>query len=209
LNNKLFELAHFADTGVLYLLVLLAVISILIIIKKAVQFQANQKTMKQLNNCIDEMIQKRWNGEWPRSISESDLGTLIQQSTPYLISDHKTGFDESYEVLKKRYVHKYEASLAFLATVGSNGPYIGLFGTVLGIMKAFNDMSQANGGGTNSVMSGISGALIATAAGLLVAIPSVLAFNFFQKKVKKLSSILDDLKELLKVQKNIVLNKEA
>jgi biopolymer transport protein ExbB len=64
-------------------------------------------------------------------------------------------------------------------------------------MKSFNDMGASNGGGGASVMSGISSALIATAAGLMVAIPAVLAFNFFSKQVKSIFLGLDSCKELL------------
>ena len=74
-----------------------------------------------------------------------------------------------------------ERNLNFLATIGSNAPYIGLFGTVLGIMKAFNDLSTTPEAGQQTVMAGISMALLATAAGLWVAIPAVMAYNYFQK----------------------------
>ena len=86
--------------------------------------------------------------------------------------------------------------MGFLATVGSNAPYIGLFGTVLGIMKSFNDLAQSAQAGQNSVMAGISAALIATAAGLLVAIPAVLAYNYFQKQVKLIVGNYDSVKDL-------------
>ncbi|MFP5387657.1 MAG: MotA/TolQ/ExbB proton channel family protein, partial [Bacteriovoracia bacterium] len=104
--------------------------------------------------------------------------------------------DEIFKYVYQNEKPRYEKFLGFLATVGSNGPYIGLFGTVLGIMKAFNDMGSTAGGG-NSVMAGISSALIATAAGLMVAIPAVLAFNFYSKQVKSIFNNLESCKELL------------
>jgi len=81
---------------------------------------------------------------------------------------------------------RLERHLAFLATLGSNGPFIGLFGTVLGIIKAFHDLaaSQAGGGGASTIMAGISEALVATAVGLMVAIPAVIAFNFFNRRIR-------------------------
>ncbi len=75
-----------------------------------------------------------------------------------------------------------ERGLNLLGTVGSNAPFIGLFGTVLGIIKAFHDLSFNAAGGIGVVMAGIADALIATAVGLLVAIPAVVVFNFFQAK---------------------------
>ena len=78
---------------------------------------------------------------------------------------------------------RLERGLTVLATLGSNAPFIGLFGTVLGIIEAFGELSH-NQQGTQAVMSGISEALIATAVGLFVAIPAVIAFNVFSKQVR-------------------------
>lgn len=70
-----------------------------------------------------------------------------------------------------------------LGTVGSSAPFVGLFGTVMGILKAFQSMSQAGTGGFKVVSQGIAAALVATAAGLLVAIYAVIAYNYFVAKV--------------------------
>jgi biopolymer transport protein ExbB len=84
-----------------------------------------------------------------------------------------------------------ERNLGVLGTLGNNAPFIGLFGTVLGIIKAFADLSKNSGGGAGAVMAGISEALVATAVGLMVAIPAVIAFNFFQAKVRKTIGRID------------------
>ncbi len=70
----------------------------------------------------------------------------------------------------------------FLATVGSNAPFIGLFGTVLGVITAFNGLSSGGGGDNHVIMAGISTSLIATALGLIVSLPAVFAFNIFKGK---------------------------
>lgn len=80
-----------------------------------------------------------------------------------------------------------EGRLLWLGTLGNNAPFVGLFGTVLGVIKAFHDLAES-GAGPEVVMAGLSEALVATAVGLLVAIPSVLAFNFLQKKLRDLLS---------------------
>jgi biopolymer transport protein ExbB/TolQ len=82
----------------------------------------------------------------------------------------------------------YERSLSFLGTLGNNAPFLGLFGTVVGIIKAFSDLAVggAKGVGASVVMAGISEALVATAAGILVAIPAVVAFNGFQRWLRTL-----------------------
>ena len=79
---------------------------------------------------------------------------------------------------------RYEKRLNFLATLASNAPYIGLFGTVLGIVRSFRDLATNMAEASAAVMAGIAEALIATAVGLLVAIPAVIAFNVFKGKVK-------------------------
>jgi biopolymer transport protein ExbB/TolQ len=79
---------------------------------------------------------------------------------------------------------RYERRLGFLATLASNAPYIGLFGTVLGIVRSFRDLAANMAEASSAVMAGIAEALIATAVGLLVAIPAVIAFNVFKGRVK-------------------------
>jgi biopolymer transport protein ExbB len=86
---------------------------------------------------------------------------------------------------------RLESRLAFLGTLGNNAPFIGLLGTVIGIMMAFDELSKAKAGAGSGaqlapegVMGSISEALVATAVGLLVAIPAVAAFNAFQRLVK-------------------------
>jgi biopolymer transport protein ExbB len=80
---------------------------------------------------------------------------------------------------------RYERFLSFLGTLGSSTPFLGLFGTVLGIIKAFKDLGMAGSkGGAETVMTGISEALVATAVGLAVAIPAVVGYNVLQRSVK-------------------------
>ncbi|WP_242341564.1 MULTISPECIES: MotA/TolQ/ExbB proton channel family protein [Anaeromyxobacter] len=81
---------------------------------------------------------------------------------------------------------EYERRLAFLGTLGNNAPFIGLFGTVLGIIRAFVDLSRNPGAaGAGTVMAGISEALVATAVGLFVALPAVVAYNLFQRGLRR------------------------
>ncbi len=75
--------------------------------------------------------------------------------------------------------------LIILGTVGSNAPFVGLFGTVLGIIQAFHELSMATDEAASAVMAGISEALVATAIGLMVAIPAVVLYNWFQRRNKE------------------------
>ena len=77
-----------------------------------------------------------------------------------------------------------EKRLPILSTLGNNAPFLGLLGTVLGVIKAFNGLGTLGNSGAEVVMKSISTALLATAAGLFVAIPVVMVNNFFAKKLK-------------------------
>ena len=99
---------------------------------------------------------------------------------------------------------RLERRLAFLGTLGNNAPFLGLFGTVVGIVMAFERLGEAGrsagaagAGATNAVMSSIAEALVATAVGLLVALPAVAAFNFFQRKIKSVLASSDTLSRVL------------
>ena len=97
---------------------------------------------------------------------------------------------ESRQIEERQYLSR---GVNFLGTVGSNAPFIGLFGTVMGIIRAFHDLSMAAVSGPAVVMEGISEALVATAIGLLVAIPALVMHNYFVGKIGKImkgSSIL-------------------
>lgn len=94
-----------------------------------------------------------------------------------------------------------EKGLTVLATLGANAPFIGLFGTVLGIIRAFASLgSQA---GSQAVMSGVAQALYATALGLLVAIPAVVAFNIFTRRLREVASVVESLKDFILSNSNI------
>jgi len=94
------------------------------------------------------------------------------------------------QVLRER--RSLETGLAVLASVGSTAPFVGLFGTVWGIMSAMKDISRIGNASIDVVAGPIGEALVATGIGIAVAIPAVLAFNFFVRRVKSVVSDLDD-----------------
>jgi biopolymer transport protein ExbB/TolQ len=106
------------------------------------------------------------------------------------LRDYARGPDSVEDLLQgaaRKERARYERRLNFLATVASNAPFIGLFGTVLGIIRAFKDLSSNMAEASGAVMGGIAEALIATAVGLLVAIPAVIAFNYLKGRVKDIA----------------------
>jgi biopolymer transport protein ExbB/TolQ len=86
-----------------------------------------------------------------------------------------------------------ERGLVVLGTIGSTAPFVGLFGTVLGIIRAFSDLAGDTGAGPSVVAAGVSEALVATAAGLFVAIPAVIAYNFFVRSARRQALELETL----------------
>jgi biopolymer transport protein ExbB/TolQ len=99
---------------------------------------------------------------------------------------------------------KLERHTSIVGTIGSTAVYIGLFGTVLGIIRAFHDISLSGTGGISVVISGISEALACTAAGLCVAVPAVIAYNYFIKKIDIFVTDMElsasELMDLIKVK---------
>jgi biopolymer transport protein ExbB len=86
-----------------------------------------------------------------------------------------------------------ERNLAFLGTVGNNAPFVGLLGTVIGIIRSFHELNQSQGKLSDTLMSEVGEALVATAIGIIVAIPSVAFFNFFQRVIRARLSQADTL----------------
>ncbi len=115
------------------------------------------------------------------------------------------GSERAMRVALSREQDRVDRSLGFLATVGSTSPYIGLFGTVWGIMNAFRGLANVQQATLAVVAPGISEALIATAMGLFAAIPAVIAYNKYSNQVERLELRLDNFKE----EFSSILNRQA
>ncbi|AKF09871.1 MotA/TolQ/ExbB proton channel family protein [Sandaracinus amylolyticus] len=96
-----------------------------------------------------------------------------------------------------REMDQLRKGLGALATIGSIAPFVGLFGTVAGIVTSFEGIAATGGGGLTAVSAGIAEALVATALGILVAIPAVVFFNYFSAKLRAIESSLEDASSLL------------
>jgi biopolymer transport protein TolQ len=124
-------------------------------------------------------------GEYARLRKQGGLSSM----------DIVEGAQRSMRVALSRELDRLEASLAFLATVGSTSPYIGLFGTVWGIMNSFRALGSAQHATLSMVAPGIAEALVATAMGLFAAIPAVIAYNRFSNEVERLDNRYETFKE--------------
>ncbi|MEO5702670.1 MAG: protein TolQ [Gammaproteobacteria bacterium] len=115
----------------------------------------------------------------------------LRQQTGIEPMDMVEGAQRTMRVALSREIDKLEVNLPFLATVGSTSPYIGLFGTVWGIMNSFRGLANVQQATLALVAPGIAEALIATAMGLFAAIPAVIAYNAFASNVERLISRYD------------------
>jgi biopolymer transport protein ExbB len=193
---------------VLYLLLLLSIVSIAVILERFRFYRAAQSDLKKFRQSVRNAVE---HGKWDDAVKIAEKQQVKNKNeTPDLESgltlallnsrDQKAGPDILTEVAADSMIRakiEWEKNLAILATIGSNAPFVGLFGTVLGIIKAFHDLSQQAATGAQAVTAGISEALVATAVGILVAIPAVVAFNLFQRKVKAAVSEAEALKSYL------------
>lgn len=118
-----------------------------------------------------------------RKIEGSELMDVLQ------------GAERSMRVALSREIDRLDAHLSFLATVGSTSPYVGLFGTVWGIMHSFHALGNVDQATLALVAPGISEALVATAIGLLAAIPAVVAYNRYSNQVERLNNRYEEFME--------------
>ena len=120
--------------------------------------------------------------------------TAIQGSPDELADfDIVDAVNRAIDRVKEREVANLKRGLGGLASISSAAPFIGLFGTVIGIINAFRSMASSGAGGLGAVSSGISEALFTTATGLLVAIPAVMMFNFFTNSIEAFVVDMNDI----------------
>jgi biopolymer transport protein TolQ len=194
----LFKIAEASAHAILWLMGILSVVSVSIMIERYVTLKkvsSNSATMaKQFRQVIGSHDLSKIEG------LSKELGSLEGQALDYGLTYVKShgaeGLDDLINSFKAVERPLLEKNLNLLGTIASNAPYIGLLGTVMGIMKAFNDLAIAPGQGNEVVMAGIGHALVSTAIGLVVAIPAVVAFNMLQKKVGLILDNIDAAKDL-------------
>lgn len=196
--EKIFAIAHYADQVVLVILLIMSVISIAMIFERYL-------TLKRVSNESERVRARVRMALQTGSVSDfediakdpiSMEGQAAQQALKHFKAHGESGLSEVFNTFILIEKPELEKFLPVLATIASNAPFIGLLGTVLGIMKAFNDLASAQEAGQQTVMAGISVALVATAAGLFVAIPAGMFFNYFSRKVKAIVSSVESVKEL-------------
>ena len=210
--------------GVLYLLVLFSVVSWGIIFDKFRQ-------VRRANHESEKFIEIFWDSHNLSSIHDSSrdlksgpVAQVFRAGYEELLRVSRSkkegsqgeglttelgGVDNVTRAMKRATsveITKLEKSLTFLATTASTTPFIGLFGTVWGIMNAFRGLSVTHSSSIQAVAPGIAEALIATAAGLAAAIPALMAYNHFVHRIKVLTADMDNFShEFLNIAERLFL----
>jgi len=222
---------HLAGTGlvvklVLFILIFFSVVSWAIIFFKLLQiYRANSESERFLDffwktkrfDTVNSQLDRFTNspltvlfgegyGELKRLVEKGD-----QKEELDIMSTELGGIENIARALRRATtseITRLEKYVTFLATTGSTTPFIGLFGTVWGIMNAFKGIGETGSASLAVVAPGISEALIATAIGLVAAIPAVMAYNHFQHKIKVLIATMDNFStEFLNIVQRTVAKK--
>jgi biopolymer transport protein ExbB len=209
LSQVFLQISLVGAESVLLALVAISILSVSLMLERARFYRKSAAKLGEFRSSVQALVRE---GRWDDAIGLSTLRAKAYQGRP---TDLETGM--TLALLRKRAASSspdvevlaevaqcevvrakiaWDRSLSLLATIGANAPFVGLFGTVLGIIKAFHDLAKQTGAGAGAqtVSSGISEALIATAVGILVAIPAVVAFNVFQRKVRVAMAEAESLK---------------
>ncbi|MFO0744704.1 MAG: MotA/TolQ/ExbB proton channel family protein [Myxococcota bacterium] len=198
------RLAHFFESigadWVLYILLVLFLLSLLVMVERILFFRKNRVDPVALSKSVIQAVR---NGG-PQKAREQLAG--VGGMTGGVLSAALDAWDDGVDAVEEvvaaaigRERILYDKWLPILGTLGNAAPFIGLFGTVIGILTAFSQLAGGLQGAElkAEVMKSIGEALVATAVGLAVAIPSVVGFNAFKSRIKRMASDSDGVARLL------------
>ena len=187
--DRLLNMALLGGEPILYILIALSFISLAVVMERLVAYRKTRINLPAFSSKIVRLLNQQKTDE---AISLAQKGASSEEK---VVAQGLLNFDKGATVARElmesaamEEQQKLDKRLTILGTVGSNAPFAGLLGTVLGIIKAFNDLAFNAEGGPSVVMGGIAEALVATAVGLLVAIPAVVFFNYFKNRQKGIMS---------------------
>lgn len=197
MTQNFFSIAVIGHNVTLWLLVILSVLSVAFILERFFTLGRVKRDSMKVSEQLRDILQANNLPELEELSKNKEAleGRALAYGLRHVRDRGTDGLEEiftSFASIERPALERY---LGFLATVGSNAPFIGLLGTVFGIMNAFHGLAMSDGD-AKAVMTGISEALVATAIGLMVAIPAVIAYNHFQKQVKGILLNLNSVKDL-------------
>lgn len=186
--GEIHYLEIFKESFTLVILLFCSVVSVALALERMVFFKKAVADGDKLLAHVANLLQA---GKNDQALSETKKNpAAVSQVVHYGLLHRARPRHELEELLASKRLEerlKLERYLVVLGTMGNTVPFVGLFGTVVGIIKAFRDLALAGTGGPAVVAKGIAEALVATAGGLAVAIPAVIVYNLFMRRVKSLS----------------------
>jgi biopolymer transport protein ExbB/TolQ len=172
---------------ILYLMIALSVLSIAVMIERAWFFFVSSEDLGALAQALEEKL-VAGDLAGARALTDSSRSVEAAIVRAGLTSSERGAMAAREAMASATAIGRLrlERRLSFLGTLGNNAPFVGLLGTVIGIVQAFHQLERAGLGGSASadIMGAIAEALVATAIGLAVAIPAVAAFNYFQRRIR-------------------------
>jgi biopolymer transport protein ExbB len=198
---------------ILWLLAGLSAVSLAIIVERWLFLRARDGDLERLaRDLAGPLEQHDWKAALTRLDAEPVTATAIASAGIRLAAKGPTAVEKAMDSAVALERRKLERGLAFLGTLGNNAPFVGLFGTVVGVIHAFEELGHSAPGhaaaagpaagaagqvASQLVMGAIAEALVATAVGILVALPAVAAYNFFQRRVTMILSGSEVLSNLV------------
>jgi biopolymer transport protein ExbB len=206
IQERLTAFAMLGAQWVMWLLIGLSVIGLGIVLERAYYYLSSSDDFRRLREDVVPLIKK---GDL------KGVAARLERSRSFEAKVLSAGLDwsdqgaeaaaESMAGAVQVAKLNMERNLAFLGTVGNNAPFVGLLGTVIGIIRSFHELNQTQGKLSDTLMSEVGEALVATAIGIIVAIPAVAFFNFFQRVIKarlgQADALSHDLLAQLRAQK--------
>jgi biopolymer transport protein ExbB/TolQ len=197
--ESLLKISLLGATWVLYLLLALSVVSIGAAFERFLFFRKNQSAGAALDDALAAALRKNDYAAASRALADSpSLEAKILREALEWKRGGPAAVNDALDSALGRVRGDLDRGATLLGTLGNNAPFIGLFGTIIGVIEAFSHLgNSAQGAGMAKVMGGIAEALIATGVGIFVAIPAVVAFNIFQKKAGDIESHAQSLAKLV------------
>ncbi|MBN1655331.1 MAG: MotA/TolQ/ExbB proton channel family protein [Deltaproteobacteria bacterium] len=185
IQQRLTAFALLGATWVMWLLVVLSVIGLAVILERAYYMIVSRGNIDRLRKALQSDLEKNDVESAQKSLTnikslEARIARVVLESAANGAEVARERMAAEQQILKIQ----MERNLVFLGTVGNNAPFVGLLGTVIGIIRAFHTLDDSAGKVTAGLMADIGEALVATAIGILVALPAVAAYNTFQRIIK-------------------------
>lgn len=182
LQSRLTGFALFGAQWVMWLLVALSVVAIGIILERAVFFFLSRDDVDALAERIVDLLSK---GDHTGALKRLEESPSVEARIAIAgLSGVASGADGRMKTATHLSRLRMEHNLAFLGTLGNNAPFVGLLGTVIGIIAAFHELDATGGRASAGLMSEIGEALVVTGLGLVVALPAVAGFNLYQRLIQ-------------------------